>query len=60
MNDFTKHELEVLRNDTLIAIKFDDESPVRLLLVNKIQSLIDNYDAQVIPVWHCEKCGHVQ
>ena len=60
MNDFTKQELEVLKNDTLIAIKFDNESPIRLLLVSKLQSMINLYDAQVIEVWHCEKCGHIQ
>lgn len=55
MHDFTKEELEDIYEavmDTSIAM-FEH-------LPSKIQFLIDHYDAKIIPVWHCEKCGHVQ
>ncbi len=60
MSDFTKEEL--IEIYWKFEYYFDDldglveESP----LMKKIQDIIDNYDAKVVEVWHCEKCGHVQ
>jgi rubrerythrin len=59
MNNFTREELEELWFFTeLHKNKYRLKYPEELL--NKIQSMINLYDTQVIPVWHCEKCGHVQ
>ena len=63
MNEFTKEELALIRTGmrcvvTFVAVKDDYITANNLL--EKIQSMIDNYEAKVIPVWHCEKCGHVQ
>ena len=64
MNDFTKEELQKLldwcvsRASRINTVDFEREGSGRLF--DKIQSTIDNYDCQVINVWHCEKCGHVQ
>lgn len=63
MNDFTKEELQIIHLDmTIYAEKTHllKESPSHKALRDKIQSMIDNYDAKVIEVWHCEKCGNVQ
>lgn len=61
MNDFTKEELKIIR----MLINSTDEKVLTkseeiIIVQSKIQSMIDNFDAQVIEVWHCEKCGHVQ
>lgn len=64
MNDFTKEELEDIH---LVYRTFCNDDGVQRKITNlengilsKLKSMIDNYDAQVIQVWHCEKCGHVQ
>lgn len=60
MNDFTKDELQKILN-FIEHRKQDSYDDMRFsTIINKIQSLIDIYDAQIIPAWHCEKCGHVQ
>lgn len=62
MNEFTKEELMHLEA-CVSCIWLTGYSPsVQICddLQAKLQFLIDNYDVQVIPVWHCEKCGHVQ
>ena len=50
MNEFTKEELEQIQACGHYSME----------LRNKIQDIIDGYDAEVIEAWHCEKCGHVQ
>ncbi len=62
MNDFTKEELETMRNGIFSSMGSSSlwRIPENDLLVDKIQSMINDYDAQVIEAWHCEKCGHVQ
>jgi hypothetical protein len=54
MNDFTKDELQYL----LSAYWTSDSTFPGLL--DKLKSMIENYDAKTIKVWHCEKCGHIQ
>lgn len=58
LNEFTKEELQYF----LMTMKpfhfLWKHDP--LALENKLQSMIDIYDAKVIEAWHCEKCGHVQ
>lgn len=57
--DFTKEELGeifwIIEGCTMDYIGKENN-----VLINKIQSMIDNYDANVIDAWQCEKCGHVQ
>jgi len=62
MNDFTPDELEeILGWATVYCIGASDLSyRVSKALIDKIQFMINNYDAKVIEVWHCEKCGHLQ
>lgn len=60
MNDLSKKELELICQFFNIAIEDYQEPNSTYELRDKIQSMIDNYDAKVINVWHCEKCGHVQ
>lgn len=63
MNDFTKKELQIMLLDMNGYAKSHlplKESPSHRALREKIQSMIDIYDAIKIDVWHCEKCGHVQ
>lgn len=55
MNDFSKEELCKLMR-AILWVDHDHDKQ----LANKIQSMMDNYDAKVIKAWHCEKCGHVQ
>jgi hypothetical protein len=64
MNEFTQDELiklknglEYLPNSVSISSDYWNECQK---IINKINFIIDNYDAQVIDAWHCEKCGHVQ
>ncbi len=59
MNDFTKKELQYLL-EMVDSILIANRSVNSDELQEKIQSMVDNYDYQVIKVWHCEKCGHVQ
>ncbi len=68
MNDFTKEELESMRNQIFSCMGSSTlwRTPENQLLVNKLQSMIDNYcehdfkmnmhDAE----WHCYKCGLLQ
>lgn len=62
MNDFTKEELQHLRAciSCTIVTGYAPDAEVLQLMRNKINSLIDNYDAEAIEAGHCEKCGHVQ
>lgn len=53
MTDFTKEELEEIKY--CLHFVHGDCS-----FEEKLQSMIDSYDAEVVAVWHCEKCGHVQ
>ena len=60
MNDFTKKELTWLCHELIEA---NEQYPLPKLgksVLNKIKDMIINYDAKIIKVWHCEKCGHVQ
>lgn len=52
MNDFTKEELEDIKQ---LASDYGN-----IDLYEKTKSMVDLYDAEVILVWNCEKCGHVQ
>lgn len=65
MNDFTKEELEDLRN--CVELYVDGENPYQSLL-NKLQSMIENYDCDHFIVVsldnympsgeiYCDKCG---
>lgn len=66
MNEFTREELLVIWHD--VGILNDEartsyehaSSEFIINLRNKLQSMIDNYDARGIEVWRCEKCGHGQ
>lgn len=59
MNDFTKQELERILEG--ITWWLDGDTALYCeTLINKLQSMIDLYDTNVVQVWHCEKCGHVQ
>ena len=62
MNDFTKDELEQIRDDLEFEMSMYRmaNNQFNINLLNKTQRMIDNYDADVIKVWHCEKCGQVQ
>ena len=60
MNNFTKDDLILLHELTLKDIHWLRENSKFIDLNNKIKEIIDYYDAQIIKVWHCEKCGHVQ
>lgn len=63
MNDFTLDELskeDLIKVKEAIEYSYRNLAPFDSPLLNKIQSMIDNYDAKVIHAWHCEKCGHVQ
>jgi hypothetical protein len=67
MNEFTKEELNLLFDaisDCIDSLYTENHSCNIYEFTNSIKSklkfLIDNYDAQVIEAWHCEKCGHVQ
>ena len=62
MNDFTKEELKEINRCLKYMINGGTTpySSLTMALNKKLQSLIDNYDVQVIKCWHCEKCGHVQ
>ena len=62
MNDFTKEELQNLLSCVKHnkAYHLNHMEIIYPILMNKIQSMIDDYDIPVIEVWHCEKCGHVQ
>jgi len=61
MNDFTKEELALIRTGmrcvvTFVAVK-DDYATANNLL-NKVQSLIDNYcEHEWCNATYCEKCG---
>lgn len=55
MNDFTKDELI-----NIFESLMDTELPVYEDLPSKVSHMIDYYESQLIQVWHCEKCGHVQ
>lgn len=64
MNEFTKEELFSLSDAMEHSVQRDnDDDEIHdqwASAYTKIQSMIDLYDAEVIKVWHCEKCGHVQ
>lgn len=60
MNDFTKEELEEIAFNLGEIRTWSDTLENSWPVLDKIQYMIDNYDAKVIEVWHCEKCGHVQ
>ena len=64
MNDFTQEELVLLAcwsaNRFNQVGKDQAKNEGTISLSHKIQDMIINYDAKVIDVWHCEKCGHVQ
>lgn len=60
MNDFTKDELKDLLSVINESITVGTQPECIHILRDKIQSMIYDYDAQVIQAWHCEKCGHVQ
>lgn len=55
MNEFTKEELI-----NIFESLMDTKLPVYEDLPSKVSFMIDYYESNVIPVWHCEKCGHVQ
>lgn len=59
MNDFTKEELQQICQFFNIAIEDFQEPESTYRLRDKVQSMIDNYDVEVI-LWRCEKCGHAQ
>lgn len=60
MNVFTKEELEFILDGTRYWSNQNITSPWVFEFKEKVESLIDNCDAKIINVWHCEKCGHVQ
>lgn len=60
MNDFKKEELQRICEFFNAAIQDYQEPDGTYHLRDKIQTIINNYDAKVVPAWHCEKCGHVQ
>lgn len=60
MNDFTKEELMNINDAILYSALLVSREKILLTIREKIQSMIDNYDAKVIQIWHCEKCGHIQ
>ena len=65
MNDFTKEQLETMRNAIFWGMVSSSlwRIPENNLLVDKIQSMIDNYcehDAEIgkdYPAEKCMKCG---
>lgn len=59
MNDFTKEELERILEGVSWWLDGDD-SLYSEELIDKIETMIETYEAKVIEAWHCEKCGHVQ
>ncbi len=63
MSDFTKEELKIIHLDICVYLNkstFLNPPQHHIDLRDKVSDMIDLYDAQVIEVWHCEKCGHVQ
>lgn len=64
MNDFTKSEILILHlaliRDMIQFERILKTSPSVLELRDKLESMIDNYDAKVTEAWHCEKCGYMQ
>lgn len=62
MNYFNKEELQEIHRCLKYMVKGGTTpySNLTMELKNKLQFMMDKYDAQVIEAWHCEKCGHVQ
>lgn len=64
MSEFTKEELEKILlwgTDVVESMGITQfYTQGHGAVCDKIESMINDNEANVIHVWHCEKCGHLQ